>query len=131
MKTTSYEISKKLWEIGFKKDTIYCWDDENTPSMFSNGVAYAIIKPSKTIMKSYLWFPAYDLETILDALPHDVETTRGLAYFVMRKNSILYEREGEEEFPEIVLGKLKNELNWADTAALLLIKLYEKGLIKF
>jgi len=51
--------------------------------------------------------------------------------FAMRKNSIFYEIERENKVPELAIGELKNESNWADTAAKMLLKLVEKGILNF
>lgn len=121
IKTTNFEISKKLAEIGFKKETDYFfyltkpdwynkawtwkyvwhyategWDDANNDSNF---------------------LPSYDLETLLDAL---------------HKNYLV-----KYDWLECFLNRdfngtkrLENE-SLADTAGRMIILLYEKNLIKF
>lgn len=65
MKTTSYEISKKLFEIGFKADCYFAYHSELEELH------------SETIYNRYyndaIYYPAYDLETILGELPEFVK----------------------------------------------------------
>lgn len=62
MKTTSYEISKKLKEAGFEAETDFYW------YCYDNGLAMRHVADAdgKGNVKSY------DLETILDALPDSI-----------------------------------------------------------
>lgn len=110
MKTTSYEISKKLAEAGFDGESeVWKHDPEN----FITGQKY--------------W--SYDLETILEALPGMIE---GEQYLVLDKDSV-----GYFEYESIICSGIeaycKKEENetLADTAARLLMLLVEKGLLTF
>ena len=75
MKTTSYEISKKLEEAGFKASYIYAWysDSEGLPWVqeIQQVKPTAINKYGKEVKLTFT-APAYDLETLLDALPDSI-----------------------------------------------------------
>ena len=62
MKTTSYEISKKLNEAGFEAKTEFYWIELNGDLI--------LIRETQlfSVPFSLKKIPAYDLETILDAL---------------------------------------------------------------
>ncbi len=100
--TTNFEISKKLAEIGFSRQAFWVWTSKGCCCPF----------------ETYLdGFRAYDLETLLDALP---------------KNYLV-----KNDWLECFLNRdfngtkrLENE-SLADTAGRLLILLHEKNLIKF
>jgi len=120
MKTTSYSISKKLAEIGFE-----CKNPEDR-----------VWRYSETLQKKWE-FPAYELETLLDTLPKKI----GEEYdFTLRFTSYLeaavfsYEnwrgKVLEISREEIEVESEKNE-SLADTAAKLLLKLHEQGIINF
>jgi len=123
-KTTNYEISKKLSEIGFNQETISYFrktDKElfiNTPPNLKD--------PEEFFLKSY------HLETLLDALPEEREGFGGDAYFKMNKNGLWYESKSWNCPVEInyYIKKLENE-SLADTAGRMIILLHEKNLIKF
>jgi hypothetical protein len=91
MKVTNYKISKRLKELGFEKLT---------------NASEADVK-------------AYDLETILDALPNRIEISKEIAIKVFDNSDIqiglCYSGRGE---------------TLADTAARLLIKLIEDKIIE-
>ena len=70
-KTTSYEISKKLKEAGFEDSYIYAWysDSEGLPWIqeIQHAKPTAVNKYGEEVKLTYI-APAYDLETLLDAL---------------------------------------------------------------
>ena len=105
MKTTSYEISKKLKEIGFKAEAhhkLRCFKDD--------------------FLYSY-----YDLETILEALPNQLG--QSFLQITMLGNQALIGYEMQRiELSSLVDGK--NE-SLADTAARLLILLDKEGIVNF
>lgn len=68
MKTTSYEISKKLKEIGFEAETDFYFDTR-TYKAIPDEVFYRRTF-NKEEPEHYL--PAYDLETLIDALPDSI-----------------------------------------------------------
>lgn len=126
MKTTSYEISKKLYDIGFKGDEYFYWDKEGKTIRLADA-------DSK--------YPSYDLETILDALPKSVDSS----YY-----SLQIDFDGEyvdgnhayicySNIPGLIANEdgVNLEVSWngneslADTAARLLILLESKGIVKF
>jgi len=105
MKTTSFEISKKLAEIGFKAEAhhkLHCFKDD--------------------FLYSY-----YDFETILEALPNQLG--QSFLQITMLGNQALIGYEMQRiELSSLVDGK--NE-SLADTAARLLILLHEEGIVNF
>jgi hypothetical protein len=123
-KTTNYEISKKLKEIGFDKETNFYFT-EVAPDKFE--------AQYYTNNKEYLLLKSYDLETLLDALPKELNLFLGKTWLSLnlsnKSQSIGYGSE-EEYAPEFYFIKEENE-SLADTAGRLLILLHEKNLIKF
>jgi len=123
-KTTNYEISKKLKEIGFDKETNFYFT-EVAPDKFE--------AQYYTNNKEYLLLKSYDLETLLDALPKELNLFLGKTWLSLnlsnKSQSIGYGSE-EEYAPEFYFIKEENE-SLADTAGRLLIILHEKNLIKF
>jgi len=112
-KTTNYEISKKLAEIGFKpenlEDQIWNYDGQEK------------------------WqYSAYDLETILDNICFVIENkeNKKVYWFTMNQQNMGYITfEGEVDI-EFYTPRQKGE-SLADTAGRMLILLHEKNLIKF
>lgn len=100
MKTTSYEISKKLKEAGFETET-------------SKSVA----------MVGTIDYPSYDLETLINALPDTTEIIinnyTGKRIFYLGSNI---------RGNEISITIEKNE-SLADTAGKMWLMLKEKGII--
>ena len=76
MKTTNYEISKQLKEAGFEASYIYAWYSDSEGLPWVQEIQYvkptAINKYGKEVKLTFT-APAYDLETILDALPKKIE----------------------------------------------------------
>lgn len=134
MKVTSYEISKKLAEIGFKTDHSYKW--------FAKGQAIKTgdwihpvnedeiinLEAISYIPKESINFPAYDLETILDALPEFLKIN-GFPHFLnLYKNSVGY---GTFSNPDAIIQGRKVDESLANVGGRLLILLHEKGLVSF
>ena len=137
MKTTSYEISKKLKEAGFEADADYYWIESK------------VINKGIICVKNYRFddyesgseklCKSFDLETLLDALPSVIER-KGWGndiYFKMNKNGFWYENSCSCDSSEYCpletyyhIDRQKNE-SLADTAGRLLLLLHEKNLIKF
>jgi hypothetical protein len=116
-KTTNYEISKKLAEIGFKAKANHGWHKDNLesePAEFISNYAF-----------STNYIKAFDLETLLDALP---EKTEIIINQLSNKRGFYldYGSRGDEIFV-----KIKENESLADTAGRLIILLHEKNLIKF
>lgn len=136
MKTTSYEISKKLAEIGFFAfyDYFY-WSaskyrDQDTLNLDIN------YDDSKH-REDKIIYPAYDLETILETLPDNPYkgTYKTERKFFLEKEYIGYQfYEGISDQIEcdktFYCHKEKDE-SLVDTAARLLLKLVEAGIVKF
>jgi len=122
MKTTSYEISKKLAEIGFKQSSTIGWFN----SKCGGGGRFHVpdgIRDGYTL-ECY----SFDLETILEALPKIVNGMP-LKMRLDRSGHMGYSS-GHAEEQQFICFKRKNE-SLADTAARLLILLHKKGLINF
>ena len=122
MKTTSYIISKRLAEIGFVQQCFWMYQGEDLCMPYSTDYHLPM-------------YPAYELETILDAFSLKIG---GYGYFSVgaRKDNpsmpfaVGYNLECDDNYGMLFCDQLKGE-SLADTAARLLILLYEKGLITF
>ena len=120
IKTTNYEISKKLAEIGFKAKAEKCW------AKIKHSVQHPSLSEFNLVNLDFAvpqncdeWVLSHDLETLLDALP---DTIGGR--LMIHKEGMYY----QEYMVEV--QKQKNE-SLADTAGRLIINLYENNLIKF
>jgi hypothetical protein len=117
-KTTNYEISKKLSEIGFKAETC--------KMVYEKPLAMISDRPQ-------IGISAYDLETLLDALPSTIENI----HFRMNKGGLWYENlcncDSDQSCPveSYCHIEIKNNESLADTAGRMIIELHEKNLIKF
>ena len=119
MKTTSYEISKKLAEIGFSRNR-----PASDRGYDKNGNCCLVVNFRKEVI-----YNAFDLETILEALPN-ILPNKDNYYFTMTKYAMWYcDIRNREELYLLSVHKKGHSL--ADIAALLLITLHEKGLIEF
>ena len=116
MKTTNYLISKQLAEAGFKAKTNWVWawsGDEHQLCCYNNTTDEAEKRD----------FLSYDLETILEALPNQIEIGRCCpATYKLEKNITGYWHNIEYE---IYVEKEENE-SLADTAAKLWLSLRKK-----
>ena len=155
MKTTSYEISKKLKEAGFEDSYIYAWysDLEGLPWIqeIQHAKPTAVNKYREEVKLTFT-APAYDLETLLDALPDSITreyksnedgTIREFEEkLVIEKNKIRYKcydietsDEANEYYREYGYEQNISIYSWNDSlaniAGKMLIKLFEEGLIKF
>lgn len=141
-RTTSYEISKKLKEAGFEDSYIYAWysDSEGSPWIqeIQHAKPTAVNKYGEEVKLTYI-APAYDLETILDALPKQFQVAwdgeRGKSQATLRltleKDKIFYKHDSDElrnamYWREKEVQKAENE-SLADTAGRLWLML--KGLV--
>jgi hypothetical protein len=128
-KTTNFEISKKLAEIGFKAETGFYWYE------YDKGEEMRYIADADGAGK----YKAYDLEILLDALPkkmtnkHGKEFTLEICFGV--SNWIYYLDENDYIFlsENYIDGQMESEKNesLADTVGRFIILLFEKNLIKF
>jgi len=124
MKTTNYEISKQLAEAGFKAETQFYWVKWNT------GEPELVHEKEQTpalIEK----VGAYDLETILKALPkqHDF-FSRGIGNYELRiwyhENKVFIGYQNFDGFDKLLTFEQEENESLADTAARLLLLLLKK-----
>jgi hypothetical protein len=133
-KTTNFEISKKLSEIGFNEETNFYYR-KNDKELFIN-------TPPDLKDSEKFFLKSYDLEILLDALPSEIEIENWGGwkyyniYFKMNKNGFWYENLCNCDSSACPVEKyhymeiIENE-SLADTAGRLIILLHEKNLIKF
>ena len=139
-KTTNFEISKKLAEIGFKVKAEKCWAK----------IRHSVSSEFNLVNLNYAvpahcddWFLSYDLETLLDALPRNISVMEEIYPTDFNLNidlnenvqTISYIEEGtyrslQEHHPEAFIVATQNE-SLADTVGKMIILLHEKNLIKF
>lgn len=121
MKTTNFEISKKLKEIGFNTPAEKCW----AKIRLSKTQEFTLIPLTFDVFANCdEWFPSYDLETLLDALPKQYEDKFGDTYYLtLTAYSIYYEGEFSTPNQHTTVRKEKESL--VDTAGRLLIRLWE------
>ena len=137
-KTTNFEISKKLAEIGFKAKWENCWEKNNE----KKGI-YTLFFFEEWNRDLNNYYPSYDLETILEALPCGLDQGNEQYNLKMLPNiSISYTNkffnhiyDYRDDFccenGEVMYCIRKNKETMVDMAGRLLIKLYENNLIKF
>jgi hypothetical protein len=126
MKTTNYEISKQLAEAGFKAETDFYWAkwNEGDPELVhaKDGTPPLIEK-----------VPAYDFETILEALPKTIifKTIEKIyelrVWFNSDENQIGYQN-FQGFHSELCFEQQENE-SLADVAARLWLELKQMGLV--
>ena len=119
MKTTNYEISKKLREIGFETETIFYyeyeelrWEEEGVDLPFEDLIY------------------AYDLETILEAFPKVLGKFRYWSTWSTSSNCYIFGYVNGVTRNTALETNTENNESLADTAARLLIKLIEDKIIK-
>jgi len=125
MKVTSYKISKKLAEAWFEAGAQFYWVkwNEGEPELIHRAeLTPALIEK----------VAAYDLETILDNISfviQDLEKDKNY-WFAMNQQDLSYISFDGETNIDFYTPRQENE-SLADTAARLLLKLIEKGLLTF
>ena len=149
MKTTSYEISKKLEEAGFIALAEKCWAKTR-----SSKSQESILIPLNFETLEYFEerYPSYDLETLLNALPdsitreykskEDGEVREFKERLIIEKEEIRYSCDDIENaddanryyqeygyMQDISLFKKFNDNSLADTAGKMWLLLKEKGII--
>jgi hypothetical protein len=124
MKTTNFELSKKLLEISFREHTGIFWKMNSDGSQASpfrcghGGDDYSV---------KYL--PSYELETLLEALPEKVNEEE--QSWAVQQDYVGYmPRYIRFIKNEYFCDRLPNE-PLADCAARLILKLHEQGIINF
>lgn len=149
MKTTNFEISKKLKEIGFTTLTDKCWAKVRNSKLDEFSVRALDFSIPANCDE---WFPSYDLETLIDALPDSITreyksnedgTIRKFEEkLIISKNEIWYKcydietsDDANEYWREYGYVQNISIYSWNDSLANLagkmLIKLYEAGIVKF
>ena len=150
MKTTNYEISKQLKEAGFKGGYIFAWYDDPDPESLPwiqeiQAKPIAVNRYGKEIKLTFS-APAYDLETILDALPAFIMYNRykdtfldknaRCYYLFLGNNTLGYYGECHEYRDNYSMGDgifefSKSSLNesLADTAGRMWLQLKKKNLL--
>jgi hypothetical protein len=140
MKTTSYKISKQLLEAGFKAENDF-WNSRPSAkndffwARWDTNSKFVLVHKTDTtpyMLNSYI--PAYDLETILEALPkqHDF-FSRGIGKYELR----IWYHEGKafvgyqnfDGFDKIMTFEQEQNESIADTAARLWLELKKKKII--
>lgn len=127
MKTTNFEISKKLKEAGFEAETDfywYCYDNGKQMRHIADADGKGNVK-------------AYDLETIIDALPAKIEFKEKEYCFWMQWSSssdcyIMGYVYGNLRATELEVwreDKNKNSESLAGTAGKMWLLLKEKGVV--
>ncbi len=126
-KTTNYEISKKLAEIGFDKETNFYFT-EVAPDKFE--------AQYYTNNKEYLLLKSYELETLLEFAFNNIENfcicDRGVS--VAEFLSDYDNWHGHYKIVDnldISIGFKETKISYADAIGQLIILLHEKNLIKF
>jgi hypothetical protein len=132
MKTTNYEISRQLAEAGFKGEHDFSWYKNKSGKKLLNysRCGTVIFQNSKDRILDYYeyCFPAYDLETILEALPNLI---RGNEELSIKRGLIGYYWFDYDHVASIISVEREENESLADTAARLLIKLVEQGILKY
>ena len=141
MKTTSYEISKKLKEIGFsKKSHQFYWVKYKNDIMPQEPKLEHWEKIAYTLEREE--FPAYDLETLLEALPKYVARNsdtcgeKNSLQVCVASKQIYYDDDlgiykGYRDLKQLFFTTTIDNESLADTAGRLLIKLFEAGIVNF
>lgn len=127
MKVTNYDNSKALAEIGFKPDDLfeYCYKKGEKDGVLNR--AFEVSCRGEDLNNYY---PAWDLETILEALPMDLDMFDGRFNLVMDRRSFFAYANFDKGTEILQIVKAQDE-SLADTAARLLILLESKNLVKF
>ena len=150
MKTTSYEISKKLKEAGFEAETDYNFIKRNNQEVFLINIKE--LSGIEIMNEIGVFIESYDLETILDALPdsiireykskNDSSVNKFKERLIIEKNEIRYSCDDIENaddanryyqeygyMQDISLFKKFNDNSLADTAGRMWLLLKEKGMV--
>lgn len=138
MKTTSYEISKKLKEAGFEAQSSFFW------CRLDKDLIRIHISQSYSVPESFDKIKAYDLETILDALPECIKykkyrscreyylflqvPTKKLGYYDGCNEYMDHYCMGEED-GIFEVSKLSSNESLADTAGRMWLELKKKNLL--
>ena len=149
MKTTNFEISKKLKEIGFNTPAEKCW----AKIRLSKTQEFTLIPLTFDVFANCdEWFPSYDLETLLDASPDSITreyksnkdgTIKEFEEKLLIDKRVIcyrcYDIETSDDANEFWreyeyqqdISIYRRDDSLANLAGKMLIKLFEEGLIKF
>ena len=134
MKTTSYIISKQLAEAGFKREHDFSWYKNESGKKLLNHSRCGTVtfqNSEKKILDYYEYcFPAYDLETILDALPNFIANkNKGENCLVIDVAFGEIHYEGDSDNETMFITTTEENESLADTAAKMWLKLKKEGLV--
>jgi hypothetical protein len=128
MKVTGFLVSKKLAEIGFKAEAEKCW------AKIGHSVSseFVLVNLDFQVPQNCdEWVLSYDLETLLDVLPHNFILEKKIKFLNMNQSEIGYKTGSSDIYDYQLLYFRMKEESLADTAGRLIILLHEKNLIKF
>lgn len=129
MKTTSYEISKKLKEQGFEAQSSFFWCE------LGKDLIRIHISQSHSVPESSDKIKVYDLETLLDALPKKIKFKEKEYCFWMQWSGssdcyIMGYVHGNLRATELEVSRYDDEnKSLADIAGIMLLMLKKKGLV--
>lgn len=129
MKTTSYEISKKLKEQGFEAQSSFFWCE------LGKDLIRIHISQSHSVPESLDKIKVYDLETLLDALPKKIKFKEKEYCFWMQWSGssdcyIMGYVHGNLRATELEVSRYDDEnKSLADIAGIMLLMLKKKGLV--
>jgi hypothetical protein len=134
-KTTNFEISKKLAEIGFRAKCSYFYFHSNNNDYEASSLEEFGWDEISDCDIEDKYYPSYDLETLLDALPKSIKYRGDTYYFWMTYSGssdcyIIGYSSGQLRKTELEKYSKENE-SLVDTAGRLIIWLHEKNLIEF
>ena len=135
-RTTNFEISKKLKEIGFKADCSYFYFHSDNNDCEANSLEkYGFDKISECDIEDK-YYPAYELETLLEFAFNNIENfcicDRGVS--VAEFLSDYDNWHGHYKIVDnldISIGFKETKISYANAIGQLIILLHEKKLIKF
>jgi hypothetical protein len=126
MKTTNFENSKKLSELGFEAKSDYIWVNSRGKITCEHTLYFSDHMSSGEVICS-----SWDLETILENLCFVIEDleNKKVFWFKMDQQNMEYTTFEGDTSIEFYKPRQKDE-SIVDCAARLLISLYEKEIIK-
>lgn len=150
MKTTNFEISKKLKEAGFEAEADYNFIERNNQKAFLVNIKE--LSGIEIMNEIGVFIKSYDLETIIDALPdsitrkykskEDGEVREFRERLIIEKEEIRYSCDDIENaddanrfyqeygyMQDISIFKKFNDKSLADTAGKMWLLLKEKGVV--
>lgn len=133
MKTTNFEISKKLKEAGFEAEADYNFIERNNQKAFLINIKE--LSGIEIMNEIGVFIKSYDLETIIDALPAFIDHNNityalwlwnnGIGYY---PNYDKYSGEGVYNM-ENGIYEFGDDKSLADTAGRMWLLLKEKGVV--